>query len=56
MARDYKKDYERRKIRDMQVNVRLSRSLGDKLRAKLAKEGKKLTDFIREAVEEYLKK
>lgn len=56
MARDYKAAEARRRVKFVEFKAWLPRDLGEKCKIKLKKENKRIVDFIREAVEEYLKK
>ena len=56
MARDYKSEYERQKEKYLLLRVWLKREIAEKFKSKLQKENKKVSDFFREDVEEYLKK
>lgn len=56
MARNYKAERARQCANYSRIQIWLEKATAENLKAKLAKEGKKLTDFIKKAVEEYLKK
>lgn len=56
MARDYKSEYERQKEKYLLFRVWLKREIAEKFKSKLKKENKRVSDFFRKDVDEYLKK
>lgn len=55
MTRDYKHETELRTKKNIRLYVWIPRELGDKLKAKLAQENKRITDFVKEAIVDFLK-
>lgn len=52
--RDYKREYETTKKRDSLIQFRIHKDEDKKFREKLEKEGKTISEFLKEKINEYI--
>ena len=54
--RDYDREYELTKKRDVFIQFRIHKDEAQKFKEKLEKDGKTMSEFLKEKIDEYIKK